>query len=404
MSGSGVRQDGAARIGHLDAMRGWAIFLMVLIHTVRGFLLRDYAFADRIDLSDPMEAAAVAARDLLYTTEPYISALFLTVAGFTMAVVGVSGKAWSGRRLRRGLQLVLLSWAIHWVHAGVNPPYPFLSAEILYTIGLGLVFFSRFARARRFRWLGLGLISVALVGVTWYAEGHPSHALARLAQGPGAHLPNLLFFPVGLALAAIWQLRETRWRWGVLLVGLVGVVVYHSLVAPKLVVEAAARGEKVSSVEALFDEPFGRLYTERLFVVDGRFGSTYDLHLLAHGVGLEEAPPKRFLKRRTYWNKRLALMPYLVFWMGITFGLAWLPFPRRTAVIGKVSGPWSLMGRHALFLYLLHLAAIAAAVAIFGGNRAGPLATLLAMVGLLLVCLGAAAIREWLRHRQLGDR
>lgn len=393
MSGTSMAQGGASRISHVDAIRGWAIFLMVLIHTVRGFLRRDYADASKVDLSDPIEAAAVAVRDLLYTTEPYISALFLTVAGFTMAAVGVTGERWPRRRLYRALQLALLSWLIHWVHAGTNPPYPFLSAEILYTIGLGLVLFSPLVSKSAFRWPGLAVLVMVLVGITWFAEGHPDYTVARLAQGPGAHLPNLLFFPVGIGLAAIWRSGKVRWQRLVIAVGLAGVVAYHLLVAPAVVAEAADGGQEVSGTEAIFNEPFGRIYTERLFVVDGRYGSTYDLSLLAHGVGLREEPPRRFLKRRTYWNKKLALMPYLIFWMGVTFGLAWLPWRARFPAVIRLCAPWSLMGRHALLLYLLHLAAIAAAVALFGGNSAGPLVTLAAMAGVLVVCGVAAALK-----------
>lgn len=404
MKHAAAHSDGSGRLEHLDVIRGWAIFLMVLIHTVRGFLMRDYKFPDSVDMSDSVEVAAVAVRSFLFTTEPYISALFLTVAGFTLVVVGKSSKPWPGRRLRRGLELAILSWVIHWIHAGVNLPYPFLSAEILFTIGLGLVVVSPLVPATRYRWPGLALLSVIIIGFTWFAEGHPDHPLARLAQGPGAHLPNLLFFPIGIGLAAVWQSGKVRWQRAVLATGLLGVIAYHLLIAPGVQAEAAQRGRDVSSVEAIFNRPFGRILTDRRFVVEHRYGSTYDLKWVAHRVGVRDEPPRRFIKRRSYWNKKLVLMPYLAFWMCVTFGFAWLPFWSRLNRGVRGKNPWSVMGRHALLLYLVHLAVIAAAVALVGGNRAGPWGTLVAVLVMVPLCVGVAAGRGWLRRAQSRAR
>jgi len=401
------RQDQSLQTGrleHLDIIRGWAILLMVVIHTVRGFLMRVYKYPDRVDMSDSVEAIAVAVRGFLFTTEPYISALFLTVAGFTLVVIGRSRQLWPPRRRRRSLQLILISWLIHWIHAGVNLPYPFISAEILYTIGLGLVVFSPLIVVSRFRGPGLVLVSGALVGLTWFAEANPESPLARLAQGPGAHLPNLLFFPLGIGLAVIWQSGRIPVQRIVLAVGLVGVVAYHLLIAPGLQEEALSRGHERSSLEAILDRPHGRIFTDRMFVVDHRFGSTYDLNWLAHRAGLRKDPPKRYTKRRSYWNKKLALMPYLAFWMCLTFGLAWLPFWRRCHPGIKRVNPLSAMGRHALLLYLFHLAAIAVLVALVGGNRAGPGATVLALFAMILACLGVAFARARLSRHQLRVR
>jgi uncharacterized membrane protein len=244
------------------------------------------------------------------------------------------------------------------------------------------------------------LLSALFIALTWFAEGDPDHVLARFAQGPGAHLPNLLFFPLGIGLAAVWQMGRVRWQRTVLILGLIGVAGYHLLVAPAIQEEAAVAGKDLTALEALMDRPHGRILSDRMFIVDGRFGSTYDLKWLAHGAGLREAPPERFTKRRSYWNKKLALMPYLICWMCVTFGLAWLPFWSRIGSFSRCANPLSILGRHALMLYLFHLAVIAAAVALLGGGRAGPWTTLLAILGLVSLSVGVALAREWYRGRQ----
>ncbi len=400
---SAVRRS---RLEHLDAVRGWAILLMIFIHTVRGVLLRAYKHADQVDASTWLDRGAVAARAFLFTTEPYISALFLTVSGFAMVATLPAGDAvrpgWYRHRLLRGLQLALLSWAIFWFHAGVNPPYPFLSAEILYTIGLGIAATCWLVPAGRLRWPGLLGLSALFVALTLFAEGNPDHPAARLAQGPGAHLPNLLFFPLGIVLALAWRSGRADLRRGILVGGILLVSLYHGYVAPLVQLEREEQGETVSAVEALFNRPFGRIVSDRHFVVDARFGSTYDLKWLAHAVGLRETPPARYHKVRSFWNKKLVLMPYLAGWMCLTFGLAWLPFWQRRRRLRRLAEPLFLLGRNPRHLYHFHHAVKAAGVARFGGNRWGPAATAAAIVAMVGLCVGLAWGREgWRRRRAM---
>jgi uncharacterized membrane protein len=396
----------SSRIHHLDLVRGWAIFLMIVIHTVRGFLHWDYKHAEKVDMGDWVDQVTVAVRAFLYTTEPYISALFLTVAGFALVVAYRPGRGWYRRRLRRCTQLIVLSWTIHWIHVGVNPPYPFLSAEILYTIGLGIILTAGLAPPSRYRWPGVVALSLLCVAITWFAQGSPDHWVARLAQGPGAHLPNLLFFPTGIALAVIWQ-SSSRTLWlATLGAGMAVLLSYHLVIAPPVQTELARKGDAVSTTEAIFNQPFGRIVTDRMFVVDARFGSTYDLKWLAHQAGFMDEAPRRYVKRRSYWNKKLELVPYLVAWMCVTFGLAWFFWggdlgtrPGSSPRLYVLFRPLALMGRYPLTLYLLHLGVIAALVAALGGNRSGPGLTLGAVLVMLLLCGGVAWLKIWVDTR-----
>lgn len=438
----------ASRIGFVDALRGLAIVLMVLVHVARAV----------VDPDEP--GAAGAFRSLLMTTEPLISTLFLTLVGVSLVLAhgrSASGRAWWRSRIVRALTLVLLSWGIFWVHGGINPPYPFLSAEILYTIGLAVLLYAPVVHPNGVRWWLLALLGALLAAATALAEAYPREALSRLAQGPGAHLPNLLFPALGILLAWTWHRRKPETHWGgagtgggaaggtpaapaagrmrgpggesvrsdrawlwwrrwMLPLGLVVVLAYHFLWAPANQERTGPSVERPSNIEAVFNRPHGRTAASRELVTDGQWGSTYDLRWVAGRMGLADPPP-RIVRSRAFWNKKLALVPYLSAWMLVLFGLAMPGASRRKGALragppaagaspsrpffhflpGRVAPgemapllqPLHLLGRHALKLYVFHLA-LAALLSFFPGIGVGMGGYLACVAAVLLACSGLA--------------
>jgi uncharacterized membrane protein len=395
------------RLQHLDGLRGWAIFLMVLIHSLRGFLARTYAVPGEVEPDSIVTDITVAVRAFLFTTEPYISALFLTVSGYALVVVWrrlppARRRSWQVSRLRRAGLLILISWVIFWSHAGINSPYPFVNAGVLYNIGIGIAVSVWMLPAKRSHIVVLLALTALLCCATLFAEANPDHLVAVVAQGPGAHLPNLLFFPLGMALAWVWCHGGRVGRFAVPLGGLVIVIIYHTVVIPPVQGNLQSSGIDATAVQAVFNAPFGRIVSRRRFVAERSHGSIYDLKWLAHKAGLQDDPPKRNTRRRSFWNKRFNLMPYLAGLMALTFGLAWLPFGGNRKWFMGLARPLLLLGRHALFLYVFHLVVIAIGVGIFGTGHFGPAGTLVSFLLVLIACALVARLLEWWQEKRVA--
>lgn len=422
------------RVGFVDFLRGFAIVLMVLVHTAKGILDSTY----RVSVARPefsfSERLAVSVQSFLLTTEPYVSALFLTLVGFSMVLVsskvrekGVSG--WRLRRLRTAVKLTLISWVIFWVHGGIQWPYPFFSAEILYTIALGIVTCMwllplSWAPAKNspdpgvqhdancavmfFPWRIVGLAAAFAVacGVTAYAESVAENEFGLLAQGPGAHFPNIAFVFLGALLGAVHTSRTRLFLAGIPIVGLLILIFYHVAIIPELQAQRKAAGLTSGPITAIFDAPTGRTTVERAFVTGGSYGSVYDLQRAAAALGLlEDAPPPKIVKR-CFWTKKVILVPYLAGLMFLTFGVAWWPrWASLPFVVRRVVSPLILMGRTSLFLYVFHLALIALAVVVLGRSTLSPSATAFGAVVILTSCVCAArAVRGWFPSSRLTKR
>ena len=382
---------------------------MIAVHSIRGFL--DF----KVRVQEPPEgaawwdASAVWLQGFMFDIEPYISTLFLTVAGFSMMVVarglkpGEVGR-WRRRRSLTALKLAAISWVIFWTHGGVGWPYPWLAAEILYTIGLGLVATMWFVTPGKMRYPGLLLLMAFCLGFTLLAETYPDLAISRLAQGPGAHFPNLLFVPLG-ALLALCYFHWPGWTRNALGgLGLAVVLAYHLVVIPPVQKEFWLKHQvERNSVETVFDKPFGRSAHKRSFVTDGRLGSTYDLKWAAHQMGLRDQAPPCELRSRGFWNKKLVLVPYLCALMLLTFWLAWLPVWRRCpAILRRGLEPLFLWGRHALKIYVVHLALVGVGAVALGRPSRSPGMTLVIMLVVAGLCTALTLVVD--RRRTADDR
>lgn len=388
----------------IDVLRGLALLVMAASHCVRGVLDSSFrqvpAEAPRLDL------LVSWTRAWLLTIEPYVSSLFLTLAGFAMVLVFRKsadrpfGK-WCRPRVRRAVELMLISWVIFWVHGGIQLPWhPFVSAEILYNFSVGILLCLPLVRPSVWRWPALVAVVVGGVVFVAFAEGHPDLAISRLAQGPGAHFPNALFLPLGVALGEAW-LRDWRWlKPGLAAAGLVIVVAYQLFVIPGAIAELAEQGVNRDRATVMLDAPFGRAIAKRRFITDGKYGSTYDLKWLAHKVGVRDDAPRRKKTLRAFWNKRARAVPYLVGLMMLTLGLAGLPFWRRSPRwLAAAASPLALMGRHSLKIYVFHLMLVALSVAALGRMKSSPDVAAAVTAGIIAACV----VLAWFVERRPRD-
>jgi len=409
----------ASRVAFVDFLRGLAIVLMVLVHTARGVLGQMYRVSEPGPDFGLVERLAVSVQSFLFTIEPYISSLFLSLVGFSMVLVSKGLRPdqvarWRLRRLRTAAMLALLSWGIFWIHGGIQWPYPFLSAEILYTIAIGIVACvgllpgadapqklpNSLLAARRLRIVGLALCFAAACALTGIAEHSPGSGLALLAQGPGAHLPNLAFVFLGALLGSAHMSGSKLLRVGLPLLGVAVLVLYHAAIVPRLQDERRTAGLSSGVLQSAFNTPTGRTSVARKFVTGGGYGSVYDLQRVAAAAGVIEEAPRPKTVTRYFWNKKLVLVPYLAGLMLISFGLSWWRiWARAPAFPSRLGRPVLMMGRHALLLYVLHLALVALAVVVFGRSSLSPAAAAATAVAILCACV-LACLRPK-AHRRL---
>jgi len=194
------------------------------------------------------------------------------------------------------------------------------------------------------------------------------------------------------------------WRHGLLAGGLFLVVLYHGVLAPQVRRGLPPEKQAMHNLRVVLDAPFGRTYTTRKFAVDqSRQGAVRDLRILGAKLGFTEPPEKR-TRRRTFWNARLVLAPYLAALMAVTFALAWLPFWRRARQrLRWLASPLLLMGRWALRIYVFHLAVIAIGVVIWGRAKLSIPAWAGFTLGVLVLSLGFAGASDWWRRRRGHD-
>ena len=401
---SSTTKSAHSRLAYIDALRGLAIVMMIMVHGLRGLLGEPW----RNRLPGPgmagLEAFGVHVWWWVYTTTPFVSTLFLTLVGFSLALSirrAPDPVAWRRRQSLRALGLIGISMTFFLVERGFHWPYPLLSAGILHTIGVGIligVWMVGEGRWRRWALAGWVLVTCA---VTALAEARPDHPLARLAQGPGSHAPNLAFVALGVALGS-WALDlSIAWRRLVPALGFAVLVVFHAGVLPSVQAENEAEGLHRNAVETAFNRPWGRITTWREWDVGAGLGSAHQLKRLASYVDPERDPPPTQIRRHPFWNKRLHQVPWLAGIMMLVFGLAWSRpvdgFLRRASTPLR---PLFALGRFALRVYVFHLVVIAVVVTAFGRATHPPAVAMAITVGVLLLSWGLAEGTAWRRRRR----
>lgn len=200
-----IERGPTERLQFLDAVRGFALLLMIVNHTGRWW----------------QDAAMGWPRyNLIYVSMAVGAPLFLFLVGFCLPLsfarrrptTGLPGVA--AKFLQRGARLVLASWLLNFV---VFRDEPFWEGGVLQTIGLGIILalppmlllHRRGARTLLVA-VALGayaLFSVSYSQVTAWLPAHP--VLGRIFMFEFAPWPWISLVWIGLALGWTWAREDT---------------------------------------------------------------------------------------------------------------------------------------------------------------------------------------------------
>lgn len=215
-----VERGSAERLRFLDAVRGFALILMILNHTARWWQDGTMGWPRY---------------NMIYATMAVGAPLFLFLVGFCLPLsfaprrqagaplsAGVAAKF-----LQRGVKLILAGWLLNFV---VFRDEPFWEGGVLQTIGLGIVLAlppMLVLHRRAARYL---LVAFALAFFVAFSVWHrhvvawlPDHwVLGRIFFFEFPPWPWLSIVWIGLALGWVWALQDTparRIRYLILMTG-----------------------------------------------------------------------------------------------------------------------------------------------------------------------------------------
>jgi uncharacterized membrane protein len=196
------------RLQFLDAVRGFALLLMIVNHTGRWW----------------QDGAMGWPRyNLIYASMVVGAPLFLFLVGFCLPLsfarrrptTGLSGVA--AKFLQRGARLILASWLLNFL---VFRDEPFWEGGVLQTIGLGIILalppmLLLHRRAARSLLIAVALGVYALFSVSYaqviaWLPAHP--VLGRIFLFEFAPWPWISLVWIGLALGWTWALQDTPAR------------------------------------------------------------------------------------------------------------------------------------------------------------------------------------------------
>ena len=349
----------------LDAMRSLAILLMAMSHVAR--LVEDDA--------RPLWGA------LSLLVEPYTQALFLGLVGASLvhsrqAAVrrGDPAGAWAGARLKRMLQLFLLSGGVFFLERGPQWPHGLLSTGILALIASAIAIFTGTVAARRPLWT-TGLVTAALCTLAGVLDATGTTVLAVNA-GNGPLLPTALYCGLGATAVLAWS------RWG-----------RPAALALVLLGAACIGGSLwVAPFEDLMTAPLGR--TSHTLVFQGRGDGLRITRDLLEGTPLRP-------RKASYFNPRPTLVP-------LVFGMVVLTY----VVLAPMRALWDRIARHALAIgryslgsYLFHLLLIAIPVLVAGKRPLDTPALAWGYYAFVVIgCYAYAHVRMWQDGRKRAAR
>ena len=203
-----VERGPAERLQFLDAVRGFALLLMILNHTSRWWQDGTMGWPRY---------------NLIYASMAVGAPLFLFLVGFCLPLSFARRRptaglpAVAGKFLQRGARLILASWLLNFV---VFRDEPFWEGGVLQTIGLGIILslppmlllHRRGARSLLIA-IALGayaLFSVSYAQVTAWLPAHPT--LGRIFLFEFAPWPWISLVWIGLALGWTWAQQDTPAR------------------------------------------------------------------------------------------------------------------------------------------------------------------------------------------------
>jgi uncharacterized membrane protein len=198
------------RLQFLDAVRGFALLLMIVNHTGRWWQDGTMGWPRY---------------NLIYTSMAVGAPLFLFLVGFCLPLSfarrrGTGGSpelAVAGKFLQRGARLILASWLLNFL---VFRDEPFWEGGVLQTIGFGIIFalppmLLLHRRAARYLLVAVAVLLYALFSVSYdrIAAWLPAHPVAgRIWFFEFAPWPWISLVWIGLAFGWGWTLQDTPAR------------------------------------------------------------------------------------------------------------------------------------------------------------------------------------------------
>ncbi|MDR6790664.1 putative membrane protein [Sphingomonas sp. BE138] len=330
-SGGGIRV-GVPRVQTIDALRGLMIVLMVLDH-VRDFSHRTALIADPLDLSTG-DGALFATRWITHLCAP----TFLVLAGISIWLQQAGGKTGaqlSRFLLTRGLWLILLEFTI--VGLGFNLA-PWLFFQVLWVLGSGFVAMALLVRLSRATVLVIGILLLLanpvlmLFPISVFAQ-----PFATFGRFDGFGLPGLIAYPL------------LPW---------LGLILLGYGIGPLFLRPPEDQARSLTRAASCGAAAFTVLRAPNLYSLDYKPWSvqTSDMLTILDFVDVAKYPPS-FL--------------YVVLTLSLSAFLYVLLLARVAAPMAR---PLGVLGRTALFTYLLHIWVahlLAVAIGIVSGVPAG---------------------------------
>ncbi len=299
----------------LDVLRAVAVVMMFAVHVRRV----------QTPQSRTGAGLAEASLDFFMHIEPFITSLFLFVAGYSVVLAFQAGRTrrvWWAKAGRRVLQLYLLSVGLFVLQYGVDLPDLLLSSGILQVIALSVLCVGACLSTRRPE-LALLLASILGFAVTAALEAWDS-SVSGLNAGPGGNTPLLAHACFG-ALTALAVARDRRGALARLL------LITAILSGTALLVQGGWTTTHISQYRDL----------------DGQSFIT-----AAVSGGLQDAP----MASVSFWNHSTrGAAALLVTLVGM---LTLFLLPQSRLFRASACMPLRLVGRHALFVYVFHLCAL----------------------------------------------
>lgn len=310
--------------------------------------------------------------------DPYTQAMFMALVGASLAwswnnaqARGVDRSSWLKGRGKRALEVYLWAVLLFLFDKGLQWPWTFVAPGILADIALAIVVYGVVASSRR-PVLGAALLSAAGYALLALLD-HQGLVLPPLNAANAPLLPNVAVTGFGL-VAGIGLLRDDKRLLGALAL---------------LTLPAGAWLLLQHGPAALLDFPLGRTENDMVYLGDS--------HGLANTWGLltgAELQPNEV----TYFNPSLRAQPFVVGAVVAT----WMLLRPLRPLTERVQGWLFVVGRHALGVYVFHLALVGIPVAVFA--RSKPLRTELAgnlyMLFVILACYAFAFGAQWRAQRR----
>lgn len=206
-----IKRENQNHVFGLDFLRGVAILLMFITHGFRLFVKSQPVYS-------PSENFAERLLNLFAVIEPYTSSLFLFLAGIGLAISFQNNKhsfnEWFTRHSKKAIQLYLIGIGLFFIEKGYQFPDFWVSPSILSTIAVSIVIT---ALSFKYKYTTLGvLIATGLITYLYQGIG-----ISGINAGPGGVFPLIMFTLLGSYLWSLVDKGQSKMIYAIL--GLSGI-------------------------------------------------------------------------------------------------------------------------------------------------------------------------------------